>query len=129
MIIEIGVDAASISEIERLMQEEGENSSFVRHTFSQRERQEAHGRLAEYYAARYAVKEAVFKAAAPVCPEKGFDFRGIESSHHEDCSPYVVENEMTRELMRRSGITRFLVSVTTEGDLAIAFVVAEGKEA
>ncbi|MGI5887823.1 MAG: holo-ACP synthase [Oscillospiraceae bacterium] len=128
MIAGIGVDAVSIDNMKRIIESSGslDKSAFVSHTFTRREIEEAGGNAAEYLAARFAVKEAVFKALAHLLPEKTFDLRLIESSHHEDGSPYVVINEFTSGLMEKANVRSLELSVTTEDNMAIAFVVAEG---
>ncbi|MGI5989413.1 MAG: holo-ACP synthase [Lachnospiraceae bacterium] len=127
MIVGIGIDAVRISEISHLLDDGSGmlNSAFAKYTFSERELREITGHPEEYLAARFAVKEAVFKAIAPALPEKTFDLRCVESSHHEDGSPYVVLNRQTSELMEKANVMRLHLSVTTEGDYAIAFVIAE----
>lgn len=128
-IVGIGIDMAQIAEISRLSEVMG--PSFFQRTFTDIERTEAERRRTreaklEYYAARYAVKEAVFKALAPHIPEKGFDFRHVCTLNHEDGSPYVEMTEWMRNLCREAGASKIHVSITTEGEYAAAFVIAEG---
>lgn len=123
MIRGIGVDAVSISEIERL--KEGPDN-FYAYTFSPRELQYASQRnTAQTLAGCFAAKEAVFKAVAYLMPNKTFDFRVIELLHNPDGSPYIFLNEETQELLRVVEVDRLFVSITNEEDLVIAFVVAE----
>ncbi len=127
MIIGIGIDSCSIARIEKLMEREGPDGAFFRRTFTPAERREAEIRhhRAEFYAARFAVKEAVFKAVAPHT-ESGFDLRAVESLHHKDGSPYVSVTEALDPLLKEAGIQTLHLSVTTEGGLAQAIVLAEG---
>ena len=81
-------------------------------------------RLAAFYAARFAVKEAVFKAVAPLT-EKGFDLRIVESVHHPDGSPAVRVTEKLAPYLKEADIGTLHLSITTEGDYAAAMVVAE----
>ena len=74
---------------------------------------------------RFAVKEAAFKAIAPRLPDKGFDYRRIETRNHEDGSPYIYVDEFLSTILNRAEITTLFVSITTAGDMATAFVVAE----
>lgn len=130
MIVGIGIDAVRVSEVSRLLDDEDgwQDSAFAKYTFSKRELAEAARHPAEYLAARFAVKEAVFKAIAHTLPGKTFDLRNIESSHREDGSPFVVLNDFTAALMKEAGVSAFQLSITTEGDYAAAFVIAEGRE-
>ena len=127
MVKGIGLDMCSISRIQRILDREGKDGAFFRRAFSASEQAEASLRhdLAAFYAARFAVKEAVFKAVAP-STEKGFDLRAVESAHREDGSPYVLISESLRPYLEEAGVTALHLSVTTEGDFAAAVVVAEG---
>lgn len=129
MIIGIGVDLAQIAEIGRLAEVTGD--SFLRRTFTEEEREEVQRRATkearlEYYAARFAAKEAVFKALAPHTPEKGFDFRHVCTLNREDGSPYVKMTDWMREICAEAGVRDLHISITTEGEYAAAFVVVEG---
>ena len=79
----------------------------------------------EYLAARFAVKEAVFKAVAPELEEKSFDFRRVETRSRSDGSPYGRVDDELRAVLDRAGVDRLFVSITTEEGFATAFVVAE----
>ena len=126
MIAGIGVDLCSISRIEGILNREGPDGPFFRRVFTPAEQAEAEYRhnKAEYYAARFAVKEAVYKAVAPHT-SSGFDLRIVESLHHEDGSPYVSLHGSLSEFLQEAGIQALHLSVTTEGDSALAFVTAE----
>ena len=120
MIHGIGIDICQISRIARLLEREGEDGPFFRRGFTERERAEAEKRhdKACFYAGRFAVKEAVRKAA-------GFgDLRQIESLHREDGSPYVCMDSSFGEKLRESGLTVH-ISVSNEDDYAVAFAIAE----
>lgn len=125
MVLGIGIDLTEIKEVKRLSVEVGE--AFLTKTFSHMERNASiiAADPFEYLASRYAVKEAVFKALAPLTKEKTFDFRIVETLNHEDGSPYVTITPMLKELMEEAGVKRLLVSVTHEKDYAGAIVIAE----
>lgn len=121
----IGVDMVDIREIRQLL--EPADSAFFRRTFTEGERL-ASQRAAdpcEYLAARFAVKEAVFKALAQHTAAKGFDFRRVETLNAEDGSPHVVVDDFLRALMEEAGFRELAVSITTEGPYAVAFVIAQ----
>ena len=126
MIIGIGVDLCSISRIEKIMEREGQSGPFFLRGFTPAEQQEAEARhdKAAFYAARFAIKEAVFKAVAPQIAGS-FDFRIVESLHHEDGSPYVHVTDALAPILQEAGVRTLHVSVTTEGGFAEAFVIAE----
>ena len=126
MVKGIGLDLCGISRIQRILDREGAEGAFFRRAFSEAEREEASLRhdLAAFYAARFAVKEAVFKAVAPLT-EKGFDLRVVESVHRPDGSPAVRVTDALQPYLDEAGIRTLHLSITTEGDFAAAMVVAE----
>ena len=127
MIIGIGVDLCQISRVQHILDREGPEGPFFRRAFTPAEQDEAKRRhdTAAFLAARFAVKEAVFKALAPHTKD-GFDFRLVESLHRDDGSPYVHLTDSLLPYLREAGVSRLHLSVSTEGDMAQAFVVAEG---
>ena len=127
MIRGIGVDMVSIPEIRRYLEDEKLAGSFVRRTFTKEEVASAEGipDQAAYYAARFAVKEAVFKALGPLTQKKSFDLRIVESLHREDGSPCVTTTGPLEKILQETEVTTLHLSVTTEEAYALAFVVAE----
>ena len=125
MIKGIGVDMVDISEIARLIDVFGNN--YINHTFTKREvavSREATN-PAEYLATRFAAKEAVFKAIAHLTQKKTFDLRVVETLNESDGFPYISINEELQGLLEDAGVVSLFISITTEGDYATAFVVAE----
>lgn len=127
MVVGVGIDLASISEIERLLAEG--NDAFVTHTFSERERQyaEASGRRAEAYAGMFACKEAVFKAIAHT-QDALFDLRRVEVLHAPSGMPYVELDSEGRAAMNAIGAKSIIVSITNEADFAMAVAIAQDDE-
>ncbi len=125
MVKGIGIDAVAIKDIAELL--ERTTKGVVSRVFTQGELSAAQEKTnpAEYLASRFAVKEAAFKAIAPRLPDKGFDYRRIETRNHEDGSPYIYVDEFLSTILNRAEITTLFVSITTAGDMATAFVVAE----
>ena len=125
MIRGIGVDAVSISEIKRYM--ENFRDTFVIRTFTEKEvamsKMSAHP--AEYLATRFAAKEAVFKAIAHFTKDKGFDLRIVETLNEADGYPAVQMEGQLLALTREAGVNAIHITMTTEKDFAMAFVVAE----
>lgn len=124
MILGVGVDMVTISEIARFAA--SPDDAFVRRTFTPGELRAAErsARPGEYLAARFAAKEAVFKAIAHLTKAKTFDFRIVETLSREDGSPYVNTSGTLAPLLREAGVERLHISITTEGDYATAFVIA-----
>lgn len=128
MILGIGIDMVRISEMKALLGNLSDGT--LARIFSERERAECQQKTLpeESYAACFAAKEAVFKAVAHLLPEKSFDMRKVETAHREDGSPYIKTNPYMLAIMEKAGVHRLHLSITTEGDLAAAFVIAENAE-
>ena len=126
MIRGVGVDMVSISEMRRLLDLETAKGAFERRTFTPAEQDiaSAHHNQAEYYATRFASKEAVTKAVAPLGPKAGYDLRIVETLNREDGSPYINITEPLESILKDVQVDTLHVSISTEGDFAVAFVVA-----
>lgn len=127
MIRGIGIDTVSIREIQRYLEDKNLCDAYLRHTFTEAERKNVQDREnhAEYFAARFAVKEAVFKAIGHLLPEKRFDFRLVETLNTSDGCPYISITPELRQILNVASVVRLHVSITTEDDYATAFVIAE----
>ena len=110
MIKGIGIDTVEISRMTKSLA----IPSFLISTFSPDEIANKHGNREEYYATRFACKEAVFKALGIK-----MDWRQVETLNREDGSPYVVMRE-------EYGKVKIHISITTEAGLATAFCIVEG---
>ena len=91
---------------------------FRESVFSPNEIFNEHGDPSEYYATRFASKEAVYKAISKYID---IDLRTIETLNQIDGSPYVVYNEVFSHI----GIEKIHISITTESGLAMAYCVVE----
>lgn len=120
-----GIDLVSVQEMKEL--NERTKNSFVKNTFSSREKEEAEAASNpwEYYAGRFAVKEAVFKAVAPFLGKESFDFRIVETWKEPDGSPVFHLNEGMEKVLKRAGVTRVSVSISHDSGFAIAIALAE----
>lgn len=123
----IGIDLVDIRAIRKSL-DQG-SGAFLRHTFTPAEQQAAQKAPdmaeAEYLAARFAVKEAAFKAIAHFTKAKTFDFRMIETLNEPDGYPVITLTEPLKALMEEAGVQSLSVSISTETDYAIAIVLAE----
>ena len=128
MIRGIGVDTVDIRRIERMLEKEPE-PAFFRRVYTEKEKEMApktanlHVR-AEYYAARFAAKEAVFKALGHLTSEKTFDLCMVETLHHPDGSPYVNTDGPLAPVLAAADVEGIHLSITTEGDYATAFEIS-----
>lgn len=124
MVKGIGVDMVKVATIREFIQI---SDAFVKKTFTEKEiemSQEA-GSKEEYFSSRFAVKEAVFKAVARLTERKAFDFRKVETLNAEDGHPFVNMTGELESLLDEAGVSNLHVSISTEDEYVIAFVVAE----
>ena len=125
MIIGIGVDTIKINRIEKKLKEQ--HNFFLTYTFTEEEIKQSKNRLrpAVYLAERFAAKEAVYKAVASHIHSRFFDFRIVETLNHEDDSPYINIHDDLKQILSEAQIDRLHISITSEKDDVIAFVIAE----
>ncbi|MCE5235800.1 MAG: holo-ACP synthase [Eubacteriales bacterium] len=125
MVVGIGVDLVELSEIERLINLR--HGAFMTHTFSASEIEEAsraHNHV-QYFAMHFAAKEAAFKAIASNIRENTFDFRLIETLNATDGQPSIHVCGELQTLLQEADIRQLSVSLSADGDYAIAMVIAE----
>lgn len=122
MIKGIGIDTVDIHEMKRYLQE---FDSFILQTFTPAEIENAKktSKQEEYFATRFAAKEAVFKSLAHLTSKKSFDFRLVETLNHEDGAPFINITEELSMIMNESGVTQIHISLTHETQYASAFVI------
>ena len=119
LVLGVGIDLVDLTEFRRVC--EGFDASqaapcaFVERTFTPAELVQARGRhdACQYLAGRFAVKEAVFKAVAPLTQE-GFDLRSVECLDAPTGQPEVVMDGALAEVFAGAGVSSILVSVTNE---------------
>jgi holo-[acyl-carrier protein] synthase len=122
MIIGIGSDLIDITRIERTLARFGDR--FLQRVFTETERRRSDRRAnrAASYAKRYAAKEACAKAlGAP----KRARWREIEVVVSPDGRPSLLVTGRTAEVAAAAGIRAWHVSLTHDGGVAVAVVVAE----
>lgn len=129
MIVGIGTD---ILRIDRLRRAAGtlavESSSFIRNTYTEKEIILAEERKEPYnfYATRFAGKEAVLKALA--CEGGNISLRQIEILSGKYGEPKVVLHKEAERIRQSKKINRILISLSYDSDYAIAYVVCESEE-
>lgn len=124
MVVGIGIDSVSISEMECLLACGG---AIEKRVFTEEEQAQASTRSdrGSYYAGRFAVKEAAAKALSGKVDEAPFDFQAIGTVDLEDGRPEVVMVPALRDLLASLGATEILVSLTNEGDIATAVALVQ----
>ena len=118
MIIGIGVDTVAISRFEEKL---AQTPRLIDRLFLDSERDDK----IQTMAGRFAAKEAVIKALAGA---QGIEWYGIEVAKDASGKPIIWLHGETAKIALRAGIRKLHVSITHDGDMATAFVVAEGDE-
>ncbi|MFN2109595.1 MAG: holo-ACP synthase [Anaerolineae bacterium] len=119
-----GVDLVDIPRIERVLHRYGEK--FLTRVYTPEEVRYSRGRPAEL-AARFAAKEAVAKALGVgmrVLSPVGIGWREVETLNEVGGKPYVILHGRARALAQAQGLTEWAISLSHDGGIAIAFVVA-----
>lgn len=126
MIAGIGIDTVAISRIERLIERYGDR--FLCKVYTEGERAEGARKAVRgpFYAARFAAREAFYKALGTGwgrgLPLKEVSVRSADAGRPE----LVIGDRISRDLERR-GITGWHLSLTHDGDSAIAVVILESR--
>lgn len=134
MVKGIGIDLVSLPEFRRICDHWGASgqadvasaNAFVRRTFTAAELDQATGRHdpCEFLAGRFACKEAVFKAVAPLTSE-GFDLRLVETLDAATGQPQVSLAGPLAPVFSEAGVTSVLVSITNEDQYVLAQALAQ----
>jgi holo-[acyl-carrier protein] synthase len=127
MIVGVGIDLTSVSRIEKALENPETGSRFVSRVFTDEEIRYCEARHNRYqsYAARFAAKEATMKALG-VGWGRQAGWLEIEVVRRRGERPFLQLTGRALERARETGVTRFTLSLTHEGGLAVAQVVAEG---
>jgi holo-[acyl-carrier protein] synthase len=126
MITGIGIDIVSISRIARLIERYGER--FLRKIFTTTEISEGTARLpsAQYFAGRFAAREAFFKALGTGWG-RGISLKEIHIAATDTGRPTISFSDRIAQVCAARGIARSHLSITHEGDTAQAIVILESK--
>jgi holo-[acyl-carrier protein] synthase len=122
--LSVGIDVVFVAEVAAALHRFGDR--YVRRAFTAHEaaycRAAAEPVSAARFAARFAAKEAALKALQP--GGRWVDWRAIEVRRQEagDCA--LVLHGGAASLARRRGIDHLVLSMSHEGDLAAAIVIA-----
>ena len=132
MIAGVGIDVVDVPRFAALLAEPG--SAFEARTFTAGERRDAGERPsrdpARHLAARYAAKEACVKAlsqalAPSPLPEGLADLTEIEVVCDDQGRPSLVLRGRVRALAERAGVAALHASLSHDGPVATAVVIAE----
>lgn len=124
MIVGTGVDIAETARVEEVLNRHG--ARFSRRLFTPEEIAycERFKNKAERYAARFAAKEAAFKALGTGWRD-GVRWRDVEVTHQPSGKPELVLRGRAEELARELGVTRAAVSISHSDRYVVAQVIFE----
>lgn len=125
-VLMTGVDLVKIPRVERMLLRYGDR--FLHRVYSQDEIRFSRGRPAEL-AARFAAKEAVSKAlgvGVRLLTPDGITWHEVETLNERSGRPYLVLHGRAEDLAKAQGLHTWSVSLSHDGGLAIAMVVALG---
>ena len=127
MIVGVGIDLVDIERVERMIADRGERATHK--LFTEREAQYALSRAhpARHFAARFAAKEAAYKALAGNALARGIGWRDLEVLRDaESGQPSLELHGRAAERAAELGVTRVMLSLTHSHATAAAVVVLEG---
>src|SRR5437667_12776361 len=124
MILGLGLDVCDVKRLRRAMARSG----FVRRVFEEGEVRDCERRVHRHlhYAARFAAKEAYFKALGTGWG-RGVAWRDVAVRSDGRRPPTLLIEGAAARLARARGVTRCHLSLSHSGDYAAAVVVLEGR--
>ena len=127
MIVGTGIDIVETLRIQKALERHGER--FCRRLYSPGEITycEKFKNKAERYAARFAAKEAAFKALGTGWRE-GVSWRDVEVVHQPSGKPELVLAGRAAQLARQQGVTRTVVSISHADHYVVAQVIFESQK-
>ena len=126
MIVGIGTDVCSIGRIQKSLDRFGER--FVRRilTPAERPRFERTRDKAGHLAKRFAAKEAFSKAIGTGI-HAPFTWHSITVTRNPRGKPGIEPSAAMAKHLEKLGVTQAHISLTDDGDVAMAFVILEGQ--
>lgn len=125
MIVGVGVDMVSIGRLQGLLERRGERALARLFTAAEVGRCRESRHPPESFAARFAAKEAFFKALGTGWG-RGGDWTDVEVVSAPSGAPSLRLSGTARELAEGRGVRTIHLSLTHLEDTAAAFVVLEG---
>jgi holo-[acyl-carrier protein] synthase len=123
MVVGIGIDLIEVSRVGRSAERFGER--FLHRIYHPRELEQTRGTRVQYLAARFAVKEAAFKALGTGWAA-GVRWVDVEVQNLTSGKPIIILHGGAADRAKKLGADRFHVSITHTADHAAAVVVLEG---
>ena len=126
MIVGIGTDVCSIERIQKSLDRFGDRLVKRILTPAERPRFERVKDKAGHLAKRFAAKEAFSKAIGTGI-HAPFTWQSITVTRNSRGKPGIEPDEAMRKHLKKMGVTDAHISLTDDGDVAMAFVVLEGN--
>lgn len=122
MILSIGIDTVTISNVERFLK----HPEYANEIFTEKEQKlaEEYGDVVDAYASSFAAKQAVKKVLDHFMDVDGLDLRRVEILKNKGI-PYVKPDKEIQKVLDEKGVKNIMVTITSEGDNATAFVIAQ----
>ena len=127
MIVGLGIDVVDIARIERMLRERGEHAMDRLFTFREVDYARGKPSPAQHFAARFAAKEAAYKALAGTDLARAVGWRDIEVIVHGDGRPALEFHGHARRRAEQLGVVRVHVTLTHSDTTAAAVVVLEAE--
>jgi holo-[acyl-carrier protein] synthase len=127
MIVGIGIDIVEIVRVRRILERQGER--FLRRIFTPAEQEycRKHRDAAPYFAARFAAKEALFKALGTGWAE-GATWLNAEIQRKESGAPVLALSGRTQEIGAQLGVEAVHISMSHSEQSAVAIVILERSQ-
>ncbi|MCI0496024.1 holo-ACP synthase [candidate division KSB1 bacterium] len=128
MIFGIGIDIIEVARIEK--QIEAESNSFVNKIFTDNEVRYCETKIknkAQNYAARFAAKEAFFKALGTGWRD-GLSWKDIEIENDDLGKPSILLTGKSKQIIQENNISTVHVSLSHIREIAVAVVILEMQD-
>jgi len=124
MIVGIGVDVVDIRRLRRALERQGERFMRRIYTAGEQEYCRAHRDPAPYFAARFAAKEALFKALGTGWAQ-GVTWLDAEIRNNDQGAPWLALRGRTEEASRELSVQKIHLSLSHSEGAAVALVILE----
>ncbi len=126
MAIGVGVDIITLSRMRDILETSGK--VFMDKVFTpwEQQRAETHPNRVAYLAMTFAAKEAIFKTFG-IGWETGVQFKEIEVQEGEHGEPIPVLTGRFAEIASEREVSRVLLSLSYDGDYAVAMAALSGE--